>query len=84
MLFRVVVVAVLVVMIGMAYGTAIADGRDQAMVPQPRITCDLLSFQLGGFSFGDSACAAHCLVLVERFGQVRSNHQAKPKLQCIM
>ncbi|CAF4479053.1 unnamed protein product, partial [Rotaria magnacalcarata] len=43
MLFRVVVVAVLVVMIGMAYGTAIADGRDQAMVPQPRITCDLLS-----------------------------------------
>ncbi|XP_078666493.1 defensin, isoforms B and C-like [Branchiostoma floridae x Branchiostoma belcheri] len=38
------------------------------MAAQPRITCDLLSFSFGGASFGDAACAAHCLVLGNRGG----------------
>ncbi|XP_066270825.1 defensin, isoforms B and C-like isoform X4 [Branchiostoma lanceolatum] len=38
------------------------------MAPQPRITCDLLSFSFAGASFGDSACAAHCLILGYRGG----------------
>ncbi|XP_035671574.1 defensin, isoforms B and C-like isoform X1 [Branchiostoma floridae] len=38
------------------------------MAPQPRITCDLLSFSFGGASFGDSACSAHCLFLGYRGG----------------
>nr|ALU63750.1 defensin [Haliotis madaka] len=38
-------------------------GMADAASLQKRVTCDLLSFQIGGFSFGDSACAAHCIVL---------------------
>ncbi|XP_019622557.1 PREDICTED: defensin, isoforms B and C-like isoform X3 [Branchiostoma belcheri] len=33
------------------------------MAAQPRVSCDLLSFSFGGAAFGDSACAAHCLIL---------------------
>jgi Arthropod defensin len=64
-----IVIAVLVVMFGMVCGTPIADGYDQAVVPQPRITCDLLSF----LSLGDTACAAHCLVLGYKGGFCDSN-----------
>ncbi|XP_066261748.1 tenecin-1-like [Euwallacea similis] len=33
-----------------------------------RATCDLLGFSIGGFSFNDSACAAHCLTKGKRGG----------------
>ncbi|XP_078600888.1 U-Asilidin(12)-Dg3b-like [Branchiostoma floridae x Branchiostoma japonicum] len=38
------------------------------MAPQPRITCDLLSFNLPIGSFGDSLCTAHCYALGYRGG----------------
>lgn len=36
---------------------------------QRRVTCDLLSFSIGSWSFNDSACAAHCLVLGKKGGK---------------
>ncbi|KAI7815322.1 defensin 2, partial [Rhyzopertha dominica] len=41
------------------------------LIRQKRVTCDLLSFQAGGFSFGNSACAAHCLQLGRKGGSCK-------------
>ncbi|UJR20101.1 hypothetical protein I4U23_023235 [Adineta vaga] len=69
MFFRVFnVIALLVIMFGMVCSTPTIDGRNQAPIPQLRVTCDLLSFQFAGFSSGDSFCAAHCLYLGYRGG----------------
>ncbi|XP_046358087.1 defensin coprisin-like [Haliotis rufescens] len=38
-------------------------GMSDAASLQKRVTCDLLSLQIMGNSFGDSACAAHCIGL---------------------
>jgi hypothetical protein len=31
------------------------------LLREKRVTCDLLSFEIGRLKFNDSACAAHCL-----------------------
>uniref|UniRef100_A0A1B6FU29 Invertebrate defensins family profile domain-containing protein n=1 Tax=Cuerna arida TaxID=1464854 RepID=A0A1B6FU29_9HEMI len=35
----------------------------------PRVTCDLLSFSVSGFSVNHSACAAHCILRRKRGGR---------------
>lgn len=39
---------------------------------EKRATCDLLSFNVAGFSFNDSACAAHCLGKGKRGGRCKN------------
>jgi len=72
MLFRIFNAILLVVMIATVYGAPITADQDQASVPQLRITCDVFSFQLAGFSTGDSFCAARCLYLGYRGGYCNS------------
>lgn len=72
MLFRVFNAILLVVMIAMAYSAPMINNQEATLIPQLRITCDLLSFQIAGFSSGDSFCAAHCLYLGYKGGYCSS------------
>jgi hypothetical protein len=32
------------------------------LLPQPRVTCDLLSIEIAGIAVNNAACAAHCIL----------------------
>ncbi|XP_023715636.1 defensin [Cryptotermes secundus] len=56
------VILVLLLVTGSLVHSAPLEEQEDVLLPQPRITCDLLSIEIGGFAFNNSLCAAHCLV----------------------
>ena len=62
MWLRSIIAVLLAIMLSMAWGApSLTDDLSGEQLPQLRVTCDVLSFSLGGFNPGDSACALNCL-----------------------